>query len=105
LELARDVFVPPHADQYSPSNWRAVPAQPLELDEPSLVACHPSSADRAFAPLKIRVNLASADARRWPALGSLRGITLGAWFGLAAHSGGWNGVAQLPMLIHVAVST
>jgi len=69
------------------------------------VACHPLSADRAFAPLWIRSNLPSADARRLPALGSLRGIALGAWFGLAAQLGGWNSVAQLPMLFHVAVST
>jgi hypothetical protein len=87
------------------SAWRVVPAQRLELEEPFLVACHPFSADCAFAPLKIRSNLAPADARRWPALGSLRGITFGAWFGLAAQLGGWNGVAQMPMLLHVAVGT
>ena len=33
------------------------------------------------------------------------GFTLRAWFGLAAQLGGWNGVAQLPMLFYVAVGT
>ena len=28
-----------------------------------------------------------------------------AWLGLAANSDGWNGIAQMPMLCHVAAGT
>ena len=33
------------------------------------------------------------------------GSSLRTWLGLGAHSGGWNSVAQLPMLFYVAVRT
>ncbi len=33
------------------------------------------------------------------------GSSLHTWLWLGAHSGSWNGVAQLPMLFHVTVST